>query len=393
MGTGTALGRLRVIPFVVAAVALTWAGSALAAIATWTGAGADANWMTAANWGGTAPSAGDDLVFPGGAARLTNTNNFPSGTNFNTITFNGASGGYTLNGNAIQLSSGLTASNTSGTNIVAVPIVQTDPQTFSCTTPGPDRLVFNGGIDLGTDTLTVVAATSSLVLVAGVGISGTGGVTIASGASGVVAFDAANTYTGPTDVQGGFFIATSLSTASVVTVESGATMQFANGNSAGPVTANGGATILCAGGTTQIGNVTNLTLQSTSTLHMVMYGTTNYGQLNASGNVSLNGATLNVTWNAFTSSVGQGFTLINKTSGGAVTGTFNGLAEGATFTGNGRTYRITYVGGDGNDVVITDVTGQQQEGEAIPAATGLGLAIFAVLLAAGGLFVLRRYLA
>jgi hypothetical protein len=35
---------------------------------------------------------------------------------------------------------------------------------------------------------------------------------------------------------------------------------------------------------------------------------------------------------------------------------FSGLAEGATFTGNGRTYKITYVGGDGNDVVLTDVT-------------------------------------
>ena len=37
---------------------------------TWTGAGADNNWTTPGNWGGTAPVAGDDLVFPGGAARL-----------------------------------------------------------------------------------------------------------------------------------------------------------------------------------------------------------------------------------------------------------------------------------------------------------------------------------
>ena len=39
--------------------------------ATWTGGGGDNNWTTAANWGGTAPVAGDDLVFPAGAARLT----------------------------------------------------------------------------------------------------------------------------------------------------------------------------------------------------------------------------------------------------------------------------------------------------------------------------------
>ena len=39
---------------------------------------------------------------------------------------------------------------------------------------------------------------------------------------------------------------------------------------------------------------------------------------------------------------------------GAITGTFAGLPEGAKFTSNGRTYRITYQGGDGNDVVVTD---------------------------------------
>ena len=38
--------------------------------------GGDNNWTTAANWGGTAPVAGDDLVFPAGAARLSNTNNY-----------------------------------------------------------------------------------------------------------------------------------------------------------------------------------------------------------------------------------------------------------------------------------------------------------------------------
>ncbi len=41
-----------------------------ATLRTWTGLGADANWTTALNWGGTAPVAGDDLVFPAGAARL-----------------------------------------------------------------------------------------------------------------------------------------------------------------------------------------------------------------------------------------------------------------------------------------------------------------------------------
>src|SRR5947199_46090 len=58
------------------AAALTPA-SALAATRTWTGAAADGDWTEPANWGGLAPVAGDDLVFPAGALRLTNTNNFP----------------------------------------------------------------------------------------------------------------------------------------------------------------------------------------------------------------------------------------------------------------------------------------------------------------------------
>ena len=61
-----------------------------ATVRTWTGGGADNNWTTLANWGGTAPVAGDDLVFPGGAARLSNTNNFGAGTAFNSIRFRAA---------------------------------------------------------------------------------------------------------------------------------------------------------------------------------------------------------------------------------------------------------------------------------------------------------------
>ncbi|HWJ50136.1 MAG TPA: hypothetical protein VNR42_03890, partial [Solirubrobacteraceae bacterium] len=58
-------------------------GSIVAATGTWTGAGGDNFWSTAANWGGTVPVAGYDLVFPNGAARLTNTNDLSAGTSFN----------------------------------------------------------------------------------------------------------------------------------------------------------------------------------------------------------------------------------------------------------------------------------------------------------------------
>src|SRR5262249_10360745 len=60
---------------------------------TWDGGGSDSNWTTAANWvGDVAPLAGDNLVFPSGAVQLSNTNNFASGTVFNSLTVSG--GGY-----------------------------------------------------------------------------------------------------------------------------------------------------------------------------------------------------------------------------------------------------------------------------------------------------------
>src|SRR5256885_1746156 len=105
----------------VVSVCLFLSASASAATRTWTGGGADNNWGTAANWGGTFPVAGDDLVFPSGAARLSNTNNIAAGTSFNSITISGS--GYTLAGNSITLGVGnLGDTNTSGSNTISMAI-------------------------------------------------------------------------------------------------------------------------------------------------------------------------------------------------------------------------------------------------------------------------------
>lgn len=50
---------------------------------------------------------------------------------------------------------------------------------------------------------------------------------------------------------------------------------------------------------------------------------------------------------------GSSYTILNKTSAGAVTATFADKPEGSTFTASGYNWRITYLGGDGNDTVIT----------------------------------------
>jgi hypothetical protein len=75
---------------------------------TWDGGG-NGDWTVGANWvGGTAADPPDSLVFPAGAQRTTNTNDFPPDTLFGSLTFSG--GGYDISGNSISLSGGITCS-------------------------------------------------------------------------------------------------------------------------------------------------------------------------------------------------------------------------------------------------------------------------------------------
>jgi hypothetical protein len=70
--------------------------------------------------------------------------------------------------------------------------------------------------------------------------------------------------------------------------------------------------------------------------------------------VNLGGSQLNLTL-GFTPAIGTAFSLINNNGLGAVVGTFQGLAQNATFIVNGITFQINYQGGDGNDVVVTRI--------------------------------------
>jgi hypothetical protein len=77
---------------------------------------------------------------------------------------------------------------------------------------------------------------------------------------------------------------------------------------------------------------------------------------NATNAVNLNNTSSILTtsrYNGYTPKQGQVFTIIDQAGSAAVNGTFKGLPEGATFEQNGVVFKISYVGGDGNDVTLT----------------------------------------
>lgn len=80
-----------------AAIALTLLLTGLSdgAVRTWTGGGADDNWSTGGNWGGTAPAPGDELHFAG-STRLNPVNDISGGTSFYSITFDAGAGPFVV---------------------------------------------------------------------------------------------------------------------------------------------------------------------------------------------------------------------------------------------------------------------------------------------------------
>jgi len=155
------------------------------ATATWDGGGDTNSWSDRFNWrGDIGPVAGDDLVFPAGAARLINSNNLGntdlSATLYNSLTFSGA--GYTISGGSGNLiilgRDGILNSAASGTNRY----------------DGPIRAARVG--------LNVAVASGGTLELGGV-LSGNGGL-IKTGAGTLQLMGPdANTYTGLTDARGG----------------------------------------------------------------------------------------------------------------------------------------------------------------------------------------------
>ncbi len=82
------------------------------------------------------------------------------------------------------------------------------------------------------------------------------------------------------------------------------------------------------------------------------------------GGFTATGSSLNSLSLGFTPSAGTVLTLVNNTGPGAITGTFINHPEGSGITsqyaGNTFTFRVSYMGGDGNDLTLTRVNSGSQ---------------------------------
>jgi autotransporter-associated beta strand protein len=438
--------------------------------ATWTGAGADSKWSTGANWGGTAPSSGNNLVFPSAPTSFTSVNDF-NGYTFGNIALTVTSpNAYTFTGsNAINLSGGMSVTS-SGYQYIPFGIHLTASQTFTAVS-ALSTVYFNGELSgaassnltfSGTGIVHVNHDNSNLAGAVTLGggrvdiyhakALGTGAITVNNGAA--LRFQSAISPANDITVNGtGVSAAGSLTTmvggvsscTGTVTLATDSTISAAAGGSleipklagAAALGKRGDGTLILSGTPTYTGALVNVyagslevdcllppasqtnvwggaTLMGTGTAGSVavlntgtvhagaafpgtlttpafavvlpgaifgarLNGTvagTSYDQIVATGGVTL-GGTLVPTL-GYTPAMGDRYTIINKTSVGAVSGTFKDLPEGSYLTVDGRTFKITYVGGDGNDVVLTranvPTTFQISAGDNQSAAVGTAFA-------------------
>jgi uncharacterized repeat protein (TIGR01451 family) len=136
-------------------------------------------------------------------------------------------------------------------------------------------------------------------------------------------------------------------------VEKAATLSAAGGqDDVGGLDAKSGSTVV-TGGAGRLVSTGDVKLESGSQFTLAVIPPVPGPYLTAQGAVTLGGT---LTAIGIPGQVPGGpITLIHKTSGGPVSGTFAGLAEAALVDVAGVIFRITYRGGSGNDVVLLPV--------------------------------------
>lgn len=240
----------------------------------------------------------------------------------------------------------------------------------------------------GSKTLTLTGSTAGTGEIAGaiVNNSGTNKTSLLKNGTGTWVLSGTNSYTGTTTVsQGTLLVNGSISTSSLTTVQSGATL--GGSGTVGALTVSSGGFINpgnspdvldVVGAYTQAG-----TYNAEITANTVGNGTTGYDQISVTGAVNITGGSLVALFSGGGYAANDLIFILLNDSTDAITGTYTGLAQGATVaTYGGFNWNISYLADStgntftgGNDIALM--------AEAIPEPK-------AVLLGALGILLLLR---
>ncbi|HEY2321813.1 MAG TPA: Ig-like domain-containing protein [Thermoanaerobaculia bacterium] len=312
---------------------------------TWTGA-AGTLWSNGGNWSPSSPPLSrESLVFPANQAPPPDlTNDLPTGTILGPATF---AGQYTIHGNALTLTGDITH-EPYGQAAWGVPL-----------TLGASITTFNGfndaysSIDVNGKTLTMEPSYREAIGT----LSGSGSLEVTAGVS--IVND--SSFTG--SIHGFSLYNSTQSTDSWLEIEGA----IPNASYAGTKTTLSGEGSI---GTVDVASIflgkrlpfdenthsygtlhTKSLTMSHGRLHLDLNASGASNQIQVTGSVSLGGELVVAipdsipAWN-------QQFVIIDNDGIDAVNGTFDNLPEGSTFHASGYLFRITYAGGDGNDVEL-----------------------------------------
>ena len=208
--------------------------------------------------------------------------------------------------------------------------------------------ISDGGPVSATEGLVLAAPGASMLSQA---LAGKGGLTFDG--TGTLTVSGINTFTGDTLLNDGTLILTGSLGSSPVTVVGGS---FRGSGDMASLTATGGtvrpgqsAGTFTSAGAADLGAGNQFVVEINGSA-----AGTGYSQVIADG-VAL-GATLELAQTSvFTPMIGSHFTIIDNTGTLPVTGTFAGLPEGSVVPLGALRFVISYIGGSGNDVVLTAI--------------------------------------
>ena len=237
---------------------------------------------------------------------------------------------------------------------ISAPVTLGAAQTW--TNSSTNLFTVSGTVALSGDNLTVNGTGNTLIN--NIGGAGAGSILTKDG-TGTLTITGALAATGGTIVNGGTLLANGTGSNQSVTVNNSGSTLGGTGQIGGAVTVNAGANIAPGNGGNNTGTLTvggGLTLASTSNFRVDINGVAAFDQLvvnTSTVTITSSNANLVVTVGA-TLAVGQTFMILNKVSGGTISGTFAGIPQGGTVTGsNGTVFTVSYIGGNGNDIVLT----------------------------------------